>query len=130
MQQPATTVAVDTAQAGPSAPRGRGGFKPRGRGAFKSRGSKYTKPAPIEKPGVISSDPKMDTSMSLTPTKLSTQSSELRNDPMWQDFESDGLSGFIPHTPRKTFAVTFEGLDGIIDETSTRIQHALNFQRI
>jgi hypothetical protein len=35
--------------------------------------------------------------------------SPLRNDPMWQDFETEGFEGLTPYRARNDFAVTFEG---------------------
>lgn len=50
----------------------------------------------------------------LKPMLPSTTPSETKDDPMWQDFETEWLEVFVAYQSRKIFAVTFEGYGGII----------------
>lgn len=74
-----------------------------------------TSTARAEQIGVVSAKP-IITDHSLKPSHPSTKPSELREDPMWQDFDGEGLDGFVAFRPRNNFTVTFEGLDAIIDQ--------------
>lgn len=70
----------------------------------------------VEQVGVVSAKPNV-TDLSLRPSKPASQPSELRDDPMWLDFESEGLDSFTAYRPRNEFTTSFERLDSIIDQT-------------
>jgi hypothetical protein len=59
--------------------------------------------------------PNIDRTSNPVPKALSTTETSLRNDPMWQDFETEGFEGLIPYRARNEFSVTFEGFVSLVE---------------
>ncbi|PSN42432.1 hypothetical protein C0J52_11753 [Blattella germanica] len=104
------------------------GFRGRGdRGS--GRGRNTRKPHPQQQrekavPGPISAPINIDPTKRPTPKFLATQASELRNDPMWQDFAMEGFDGLTAYRPGYSFSVTTEGFHGLIDHTYETLNSA------
>ena len=74
-------------------------------------------PRSFQSRGFVSTAPKTEEEKDLRPTNLSTKASEFKNDPLWQDFEAEGIEGLVAYASRRTFTVSFEGLQPLIEQT-------------
>lgn len=70
---------------------------------------------PKREPGPISQPVLLDPQNKPKPRNLSQNSTPLRNDPMWQEFDTEGFEGVTPYRPRRSFTDTMVGFQGLID---------------